>query len=85
MREEKCVEELLSKTDLAFDDSGHSLPMWVVKYTTIRILYVNKCALEIRSIVKLSKPVLGMKIPSVGVRNREEITQEWSTGSPAVQ
>ena len=56
MREEKCVEELLSKTDLAFDDSGHSLPMWVVKYTTIRILYVNKCALEIRSIVKLIKP-----------------------------
>lgn len=79
------MEELLSKTDLAFDDLGHSLPMWVVKYTKIRILCVNKRALEIRLIVKLSKPVLGMKILSVGVRDREEITQEWSTGSPAVQ
>lgn len=54
--------ELLSKTDLAFDDLGHSLPMQVVKYTRIRMLCVKKSALEIRSIVKLSKPVLGIKI-----------------------
>lgn len=79
------MEELLSKTDLAFDDLGHSLPMQVVKYTRIRIVCVNKCALEIRSIVKLSKSVLGMKILNVGVRDREEITQEWSPGSAAVQ
>lgn len=85
MREEKYMEELLSKTDLVFDDLGNSLLMQVVKYTKIRILCVNKCSLERRSIVKLSKPVLGMKISSVGVRDREEIPQEWSTGSPAVQ